>query len=39
LIKNNIELVLILIVFVSLIPMGVEYLLHRRRRNKESAAV
>ena len=39
LIKNNIELVLILIVFASLIPMGVEYLLHRRRRNKESAAV
>jgi hypothetical protein len=26
-------------VFASLIPMGVEYLLHRRRRNKESAAV
>jgi membrane-associated protein len=38
-IKNNIELVLILIVIASLIPMGVEYLLHRRRRNKESAAV
>jgi membrane-associated protein len=38
-IKNKIELVLILIVIASLIPMGVEYLLHRRRRNKESAAV
>ena len=35
-IKNNIDLVLILIVAASLIPMGVEYLLHRRRRKQES---
>ena len=38
-IKNNIEIVLILIVIVSLVPMGVEYLLHRRRRNQASPAV
>lgn len=31
LIKNNIDAVLILIVLVSLIPMGIEFLLHRRR--------
>ena len=31
-IKNNIDLVLVLIVVVSLIPMGVEFLLARRRR-------
>jgi membrane-associated protein len=31
LIHDNIEAVLILIVFVSVIPMGVEYVLHRRR--------
>ena len=31
LIKNNIDAVLVLIVLVSLIPMGVEFLLHRRR--------
>lgn len=30
-IKNNIDLVLVLIVVVSLVPMGVEYLLARRR--------
>ena len=30
-IKNNIDAVLVLIVLVSLIPMAVEYLLHRRR--------
>ncbi len=30
-IKNNIDVVLLLIVAVSLIPMAVEYLLHRRR--------
>ena len=35
-IKNNIDLVLILIVVVSLIPMGVEFLLARRRRNAEA---
>jgi membrane-associated protein len=38
-IKNNIDLVLIVIVLVSLVPMGIEYLLHRRRRKQESAAV
>jgi membrane-associated protein len=38
-IKNNIELVLILIVIASLVPMGVEYLLHRRRGKQESAAI
>jgi membrane-associated protein len=38
-IKNNIDAVLILIVLVSLIPMGVEYLLHRRRAAREAAAV
>jgi membrane-associated protein len=37
-IKNNIEAVLVLIVFVSLIPMLVEYLLHRRRAKKAAAA-
>ena len=37
-IKNNIDAVLVLIVLVSLIPMGVEFLLHRRRARKESAA-
>ena len=30
-IKNNIDAVLLLIVLVSVIPMGVEFLLHRRR--------
>jgi membrane-associated protein len=30
-IKKNIDLVLVLIVFVSVIPMGVEYLNHRRQ--------
>jgi membrane-associated protein len=38
-IKNNIDLVLILIVVVSLIPMGVEFLLARRRRANASAGV
>ena len=38
-IKNNIDTVLVLIVIVSLVPMGVEFLLHRRRSRKESAAV
>jgi membrane-associated protein len=38
-IKNNIDSVLILIVAASLIPMGVEYLLHRRRRKQETATV
>ena len=31
LIKNNIDAVLVLIVLVSLVPMAVEFLLHRRR--------
>jgi membrane-associated protein len=39
LIRNNIEAVLILIVAVSLIPMAVEYLLHRRRARTEAAAL
>ena len=34
-IKNNIDAVLVLIVLVSLIPMGIEYLLHRRRAAHE----
>ena len=38
LIKNNIEAVLILIVFISVIPMIVEFLLHRRRARLERAA-
>jgi membrane-associated protein len=38
-IKNNIDLVLVLIVIASLVPMGIEYLLHRRRRKEESATV
>ena len=38
-VKNNIDLVLILIVIASLVPMGIEYLLHRRRRKEESTAV
>ncbi len=37
-IKNNLEVVLALIVLVSLIPMLVEYLLHRRRAKKAAAA-
>jgi membrane-associated protein len=36
-IKNNIDAVLVLIVLVSLIPMAVEYLLHRRRAAREGA--
>lgn len=39
LIKNHIDLVLVLIVAASLVPMGIEYLLHRKRRKQESAAV
>jgi hypothetical protein len=31
--------VLILIVLISLMPMGIEYLLHRRRRKQESTVV
>ena len=37
-IRNNIEAVLLLIVAVSLIPMAVEYLLHRRRARTEATA-
>jgi len=37
-IRNNIDAVLILIVLVSVIPMGIEYLLHRRRARSESRA-
>jgi membrane-associated protein len=37
LIKNNIDAVLVLIVLVSLIPMAVEFLLHRRRVAHEVA--
>jgi membrane-associated protein len=37
-IRNNIEAVLILIVVASLVPMGVEYVLHRRRARAEAAA-
>jgi len=38
-IKKNIDLVLILIVFVSVIPMGLEYLKHRRQVNTAVAEV
>ncbi len=37
-IKNNIDAVLVLIVGVSLIPMAVEFLLARRRRQRRQAA-
>jgi len=37
-IRNNIDAVLILIVLVSVIPMGIEYLLHRRRARTETRA-
>ncbi len=33
--KNNIDAVLVLIVLVSLVPMGIEFLLHRRRAAHE----
>lgn len=35
-VHDNLEVIVILIVFVSLLPMVVEYLLHRRRRQKEA---
>ena len=38
LIRDNIEAVLILIVFVSIIPMIVEFVLHRRRVRLEAVA-
>lgn len=34
-IKNNIDAVLVLIVLASLVPMGIEFLLHRRRIARE----
>jgi len=37
-IRHNIDAVLILIVLVSVIPMGIEYLLHRRRARTETRA-
>ena len=37
-IRHNIDAVLILIVLVSVIPMGIEYLLHRRRARTEARA-
>jgi membrane-associated protein len=37
-VRDNIEAVLILIVFVSIIPMIVELILHRRRAKAEAAA-
>jgi membrane-associated protein len=39
LIKNNIDAVLILIVLVSVVPMGIEYLLHRRRNARTKVLV
>jgi membrane-associated protein len=36
-IKNNIDAVLVVIVLVSLIPMGLEYRKHRRQAKQESA--
>ena len=38
LIRDNVDAVLILIVAVSLVPMGVEWLLHRRRQGQTSGA-
>ena len=37
-VRDNIEAVLILIVLVSLVPMAVEFLLHRRRAKAEATA-
>ena len=37
-IRNNIDAVLVLIVVVSLLPMAVEFILHRRRARAEAAA-
>jgi membrane-associated protein len=36
-VKNNIELVLVVIVLLSLLPMGIEFLRHRRESKKEAA--
>jgi membrane-associated protein len=36
-IKDNIDAVLVLIVLLSLIPMGIEFLLHRRRAKADAA--
>ena len=38
-IKNNVDLVLVLIVIASLIPMAAEYLMHRRRARAEANAL
>ena len=38
LIRDNVDAVLILIVLVSLVPMGVEWLLHRRRSRADGTA-
>ena len=38
-IRDNIDAVLVLIVLVSLVPMGIELLLHRRRAAREVAEV
>ena len=38
LIRDNVDAVLVLIVAVSLLPMGVEWLLHRRRQGQTSGA-
>lgn len=35
-VRDNLEVIVILIVFVSILPMVVEYILHRRRRKKEA---
>jgi membrane-associated protein len=36
-IKNNIDFVLVVIVLISLLPMGIEFLRHRRSARKEAA--
>jgi membrane-associated protein len=36
-IKDNIDIVLVLIVLISLLPMGIEFLRHRRSARKEAA--
>jgi membrane-associated protein len=36
-IKNNIDVVLVLIVLISLLPMGIEFLRHRRSARREAA--
>ncbi len=36
-VHDNLEIIIILIVFVSIIPMAVEYLLHKRRQSRGEA--